>query len=174
MQGSSGAAHLEHTLQSEISFSGVGLHSRRHGVDAAGSGCGRVGHRFSADRSGQLRDSGERAERGQGQLCDIADAPVGADPTTEHLLSALIGCGVDNVIVEVDNLEVPILDGSALPYVQAFQATGLKPQRRRREYLRILKEVEVREGSKFIGVYPRGGRGLRDRLHDRLPCADRA
>ncbi len=44
--------------------------------------------------------------------------------TTEHLLSALIGYGVDNVIVEVDNLEVPILDGSALPYVQAFQSVG--------------------------------------------------
>ncbi len=77
--------------------------------------------------------------------------------TTEHLLSALIGFGVDNVIVEVDNLEVPILDGSALPYVHAFQTTGLRGQRRRREYLKILKEVEVREGSKFIGVYPGTG-----------------
>ncbi len=77
--------------------------------------------------------------------------------TTEHLLSALIGFGVDNVIVEVDNLELPILDGSALPYVEAFQSVGLKQQRRRREYLRILKNVEVRDGSKFIGVYPGSG-----------------
>jgi UDP-3-O-[3-hydroxymyristoyl] N-acetylglucosamine deacetylase len=80
--------------------------------------------------------------------------------TTEHLLSALIGFGVDNVIVEVDNLELPILDGSALPYVQAFQAVGLKQQRRRREYIRILKQVEVRDGSKFIGVYPGSGYGI--------------
>jgi UDP-3-O-[3-hydroxymyristoyl] N-acetylglucosamine deacetylase len=80
--------------------------------------------------------------------------------TTEHLLSALIGFGVDNVIVEVDNLELPILDGSALPYVEAFQAAGLKQQRRKREYLRILKEVEVREGGKFIGVYPGTGYGI--------------
>jgi UDP-3-O-[3-hydroxymyristoyl] N-acetylglucosamine deacetylase len=77
--------------------------------------------------------------------------------TTEHLLSALIGLGVDNVIVEIDNLEVPILDGSALPYVEAILASGLKVQRRKREYLRILKDVEVREGSKFIGVYPGEG-----------------
>jgi UDP-3-O-[3-hydroxymyristoyl] N-acetylglucosamine deacetylase len=77
--------------------------------------------------------------------------------TTEHLLSALIGCGVDNVIVELDNLELPILDGSALPYVEAIERVGLKPQRRRREYLRILKEIEVREGGKFIGVYPGSG-----------------
>jgi UDP-3-O-[3-hydroxymyristoyl] N-acetylglucosamine deacetylase len=77
--------------------------------------------------------------------------------TTEHLLSALIGLGVDNVIVEIDNLEVPILDGSALPYVEAILASGLKVQRRKREYLRILKDVEVRDGSKFIGVYPGEG-----------------
>ena len=84
--------------------------------------------------------------------------------TTEHLLSALIGFGVDNVIVEVDNLELPILDGSALPFVEAFQAVGLKQQRRRREYLRILKDVEVREGSKFIGVYPGTGYGIDYRI----------
>jgi len=80
--------------------------------------------------------------------------------TTEHLLSALIGFGVDNVIVEVDNLELPILDGSALPYIEAFERVGLKQQRRRREYMRILKELEVRDGSKFIGVYPGSGYGI--------------
>ena len=74
--------------------------------------------------------------------------------TTEHLLSALIGMGVDNVIIEVDNLEVPILDGSALPYVQSFERVGLKQQRRQREFLRILKDIEVRDGTKFIGLYP--------------------
>jgi UDP-3-O-[3-hydroxymyristoyl] N-acetylglucosamine deacetylase len=80
--------------------------------------------------------------------------------TTEHLLSALIGTGVDNVIIEINNLEVPILDGSAWPYVQAFEQTGLKRQRRKREYMRILKPVEVRDGSKFIGVYPGEGYGI--------------
>jgi UDP-3-O-[3-hydroxymyristoyl] N-acetylglucosamine deacetylase len=77
--------------------------------------------------------------------------------TTEHLLSALIGYGVDNVIVEINNLEVPILDGSSLPYIRAFEETGLKQQRRRREYMRVLKPVEVCEGGKFIGVYPGTG-----------------
>src|ERR1700675_3680704 len=77
--------------------------------------------------------------------------------TTEHLLSALIGMGVDNVIVELDNLELPILDGSALPYVEAFQSVGIRQQRRRREYIRVLRPVEVREGDKFIGVYPGSG-----------------
>lgn len=77
--------------------------------------------------------------------------------TTEHLLSALVGYGVDNVIVEINNLEVPILDGSSLPYIRAFEQTGLKRQRRKREYMRVLKPVEVREAGKFIGVYPGKG-----------------
>jgi UDP-3-O-[3-hydroxymyristoyl] N-acetylglucosamine deacetylase len=65
--------------------------------------------------------------------------------------------GVDNVIVELDNLELPILDGSALPYVEAFLQAGLRTQRRRRETIRVLHPVEVREGNKFIGVYPGSG-----------------
>ncbi len=77
--------------------------------------------------------------------------------TTEHLLSALIGMGVDNVIVELDNLELPILDGSALPYVEAFQNAGIRTQRRRREAIRVLRPVEVREADKFIGLYPGTG-----------------
>ena len=72
--------------------------------------------------------------------------------TTEHLLSALIGMGVDNVIVELDNLELPILDGSARPYVEAFLAAGIRGQRRRREYIKVLRPVEVHEGEKFEAV----------------------
>jgi UDP-3-O-[3-hydroxymyristoyl] N-acetylglucosamine deacetylase len=76
--------------------------------------------------------------------------------TTEHLLSAFIGLGVDNAIVEIDNLELPILDGSALPFVELIQEAGLRKQRRPRKYLKILREVEMREGNKFISVYPAG------------------
>jgi UDP-3-O-[3-hydroxymyristoyl] N-acetylglucosamine deacetylase len=65
--------------------------------------------------------------------------------------------GVDNVIVELDNLELPILDGSALPYVEAFLHAGIRTQRRRRETIRVLHPVEVREGNKFIGIYPGSG-----------------
>jgi UDP-3-O-[3-hydroxymyristoyl] N-acetylglucosamine deacetylase len=74
--------------------------------------------------------------------------------TTEHLLSAFIGLGVDNAIVELDNLELPILDGSALPFVELIQKSGLRKQRRPRRYMKMLREVEMREGNKFISVYP--------------------
>src|ERR1700732_1071715 len=61
--------------------------------------------------------------------------------TTEHLLSAFIGIGLDNAVVELDNLELPILDGSAKPFVDMVLQAGLRQQRRKRTYLRILKEV---------------------------------
>jgi UDP-3-O-[3-hydroxymyristoyl] N-acetylglucosamine deacetylase len=74
--------------------------------------------------------------------------------TTEHLLSACVGMGLDNAIVELDNLEVPILDGSAQPFIDMINAAGLKQQRRKRVYLRILRPYVIREGDKTIGIYP--------------------
>lgn len=74
--------------------------------------------------------------------------------TTEHLLSAFIGVGIDNAIVELDNLELPILDGSARPFVEMIQKAGIRRQRKNRTYLRIVREVELREGDKCIAVYP--------------------
>jgi len=77
--------------------------------------------------------------------------------TTEHLLSACIGVGLDNAIIELDNLELPILDGSALPLVEMITRVGLRRQRRRRSYLQVLQPVEIREGDKFIAIYPADG-----------------
>ncbi len=74
--------------------------------------------------------------------------------TTEHLLSAFVGTGIDNAIVELDNLELPILDGSAFPFVEIIRHAGIRKQRRARTYLRIRRELELREGDKFIAVYP--------------------
>jgi UDP-3-O-[3-hydroxymyristoyl] N-acetylglucosamine deacetylase len=74
--------------------------------------------------------------------------------TTEHLLSAFIGTGIDNAIVELDNLELPILDGSARPFVELIHQAGIRKQRRPRTYLRIRQALEMREGDKFIAVYP--------------------
>jgi UDP-3-O-[3-hydroxymyristoyl] N-acetylglucosamine deacetylase len=74
--------------------------------------------------------------------------------TTEHLLAAFVGMGIDNAIVELDNLEIPILDGSAQPFVEMILRAGIRRQRRRRTCIRILRPLELREGGKFIGVYP--------------------
>ncbi len=153
-------AHFEQTIRAEIAFSGVGLHS---GVPVsmrlvpAPAGSGIVFRRTDLDNF-EIAAIGRNVAKVSYATSLMRQSVL--IQTTEHLLSALIGTGVDNVIVEVDNLEVPILDGSALPYVQAFHSVGLKKQRRKREYLKILKEIEVRDGSKFIGVYPGRGYGI--------------
>jgi len=74
--------------------------------------------------------------------------------TTEHLLSAFVGMGIDNAIVELDNLELPILDGSAQPFVELIRRAGIRKQRRARSFLKVLRPLELREGNKFIGLYP--------------------
>jgi UDP-3-O-[3-hydroxymyristoyl] N-acetylglucosamine deacetylase len=74
--------------------------------------------------------------------------------TTEHLLSALVGCGVDNAIIEIDALELPILDGSGIPFVEMIHKAGLRRQRAPRLFLKVLEPVEVIENSKRIGIYP--------------------
>jgi UDP-3-O-[3-hydroxymyristoyl] N-acetylglucosamine deacetylase len=149
--------HFEQTIAEAVEFSGVGLHS---GVQVsmrllpAPGGSGIVFRRTDLENF-EITATGRNVAKVSYATSLMRQGVLIS--TTEHLLSALIGMGVDNVIVEVDNLELPILDGSALPYIEAFQGVGLRTQRRRREYMKILRAVEVREGDKFIGVYPGSG-----------------
>jgi len=158
------SSHLENTISSPIEFSGVGLHSGapvRMKLLPAPAGCGVVFRRADLDGF-EIAAIGRNVAKVSYATSLMRQGVLIS--TTEHLLSALLGMCVDNVIVEIDNLELPILDGSALPYIQAFRQVGLKSQRRRREYLRILRSVEVREGDKFIGVYPGQGYSVSYRI----------
>lgn len=74
--------------------------------------------------------------------------------TVEHVLAALYSCGVDNVYVEMDALELPILDGSSQPYIEMLERAGTRRLRRRRRYLQVLKPLEFSVGDRRIGIYP--------------------
>jgi UDP-3-O-[3-hydroxymyristoyl] N-acetylglucosamine deacetylase len=74
--------------------------------------------------------------------------------TTEHILAALYSCGVDNVYVELDALEIPILDGSAKPFIDLLARAGTRRLRRLRRYIRVLKPLEFADGDRRIGIYP--------------------
>jgi len=157
-------AHLEHTIRSAVDFHGIGLHSGAPvsmRLIPAPAGSGIVFRRTDLDNF-EIPATGRNVAKVSYATSLMRGSVLIS--TTEHLLSALIGFGVDNVIVQIDNLEVPILDGSALPYIEAFQKAGLKQQRRKREYIRILKDVEVQDGSKFIGVYPGPGYSIEYRI----------
>lgn len=150
-------AHQEQTITQPIAFTGVGLHSGapvEMRILPAPAGSGIVFRRTDLDNF-EIPATGNNVAKVSYATSLMRHGVLIS--TTEHLLSALIGLGVDNVIIELDNLELPILDGSALPYVEAILSVGIQRQRRRREYIRILTPVEVREGDKFIGVYPGSG-----------------
>jgi UDP-3-O-[3-hydroxymyristoyl] N-acetylglucosamine deacetylase len=74
--------------------------------------------------------------------------------TTEHLLSVLYSMGIDNAYIAIDNLEVPILDGSGLPFVKLIESAGIRTYRRRRRYLRIRRPVSIEGGGKRISILP--------------------
>jgi UDP-3-O-[3-hydroxymyristoyl] N-acetylglucosamine deacetylase len=74
--------------------------------------------------------------------------------TTEHLLAALYSCEIDNVYVELDALELPILDGSAKPFIELLTLAGTRRLRRRRRYLRVIRPLEFTDGDRRIGIYP--------------------
>lgn len=148
---------FEQTVRSSIGCSGIGLHSGAPvelRILPAPAGSGIIFRRVDLD--------GFEVEAIGRNLARVSYATSLQKKgvlilTTEHLLSAFIGIGLDNAIVELDNLELPILDGSAKPFVDLVLEAGLKQQRKKRTYLKILREIEVRDGNKFIAAYPAPG-----------------
>ncbi|MGA9391401.1 MAG: UDP-3-O-acyl-N-acetylglucosamine deacetylase [Candidatus Sulfotelmatobacter sp.] len=144
----------EQTLRSSVGCSGVGLHSGAPvtmRILPAPAGRGIIFRRTDLDDFEVEANSRNVARVSYATSLMKKGVLIS---TTEHLLSAFTGLGVDNAIVELDNLELPILDGSALPFVDLIQKAGIRKQRRPRRYMKILREVEMREGNKFISVQP--------------------
>src|SRR5690606_19177066 len=91
-------------------------------------------------------------------LCTILGNPAGIHvATVEHLLAALMSLGIDNVHIEIDGNEVPVLDGSAAPFVDAFDQVGLQQQSVKRRYIRILKPVRIENGASWAEFRPYNG-----------------
>jgi UDP-3-O-[3-hydroxymyristoyl] N-acetylglucosamine deacetylase len=145
---------FETTIQRSVEVSGVGLHSGvpvKLRMSPAPAGSGIVFRRpdlenfpISASWKHVARVSYATSLMRQGVLIQ----------TTEHLLSTLYSFGIDNVAIEVDNLEVPILDGSGKPFVEMLRTAGLRQLRRKRRYLRIRRPVTVEDGRKRISIIP--------------------
>jgi len=144
----------EQTIRSSVECSGVGLHSGAPvtlRILPAPTGTGIVFRRIDLD--GFEVEAVSRNVARVSYATSLMKKGV-LISTTEHLLSALVGMGIDNAIVELDNLELPILDGSALPFVELIRRAGIRRQRRPRTYIRIVRTLELTEGRKFIGIYP--------------------
>ncbi len=144
----------ERTIRTPVECSGVGLHSGAHvnlRILPAPAGTGLVFRRTDLDNFEVEAVSRNVAKVSYATSLMKQGVLIS---TTEHLLSACVGVGLDNAFVELDNLELPILDGSAQPFIDMISAAGLRQQRRKRVYIKILRPYEMREGDKTIGIYP--------------------
>ncbi|MDK9725582.1 MAG: UDP-3-O-acyl-N-acetylglucosamine deacetylase [Sterolibacteriaceae bacterium MAG5] len=94
--------------------------------------------------------------------------------TVEHLMSALAGLGIDNLYVDVDAAEIPIMDGSAAPFVFLLQSAGIEEQSKPKRFLRVKKPVEVREGDKWARLEPYDGYRLSFSILFNHPAVDQS
>jgi len=151
------------TLASPATLSGVTLHSgaeARATLRSAEAGSGVV---FRAAIAGApaRRIKAEAANVIDTRLCTrLGDSGGRSIGTVEHVLAALSICGVDNVLIDVDADEMPILDGSAAPYIEAIRRAGIAPQNAARRDLVIEAAIEVSDGARSIRAEPHEGRLL--------------
>jgi UDP-3-O-[3-hydroxymyristoyl] N-acetylglucosamine deacetylase len=144
----------QHTVVTPVSVSGIGLHT---GVKVTVRLCPSPANTGVLFRRTDLEGFTIEAQSRNVARVSYATSLMKKGvliSTTEHLLSALAGLDVDNVLVEIDNLELPILDGSARPFVELINKAGIRRQRARRSFVKILRPVEVIDGMRRIVVYP--------------------
>lgn len=150
----------QRTIAEKISCTGIGLHSGQPvalTLHPARVDSGLVFVRNEGGRTVEIPASAYQVS--STRLATSIGRPGQAIATVEHLLAALYGVGIDNVRIEVDGPEIPIMDGSAASFVFLVRAAGIFEQRAPRRVLRLRRPVEVRSGERWIRVEP--GRGLR-------------
>ncbi|MCL5024308.1 MAG: UDP-3-O-acyl-N-acetylglucosamine deacetylase [Nitrospirae bacterium] len=155
---------LQRTLRQEVSFSGIGLHTGRYAtvtLKPAPRDSGIIFNRV--DRTAVIRSY-------IGAVTDTAFATTLGNgtvkiKTVEHILAALAGIGIDNLIIEVDGPEIPILDGSSTELVSIILKGGIAKQGKKMPYMRITKPVVMEDGHAQIAIFPYAGRRITYRIH---------
>ena len=164
----------QRTLKSPISASGVGLHTGRKvriTLRPAPADAGVVFRRVDLDPP---VDVPARAELvGEARLASTLVQGDVKIHTVEHLMSALGGLGIDNACVKLDSPELPIMDGSASPYVLLVQQAGIEEQAAPKKFLRVTRRVEVGDGDKWARLDPYDGFRLSFSIEFRHPVIER-
>jgi UDP-3-O-[3-hydroxymyristoyl] N-acetylglucosamine deacetylase len=145
---------FQHTVRRPVSCTGIGLHSGRRVTLSLRPAAAGSGIRFRrADLDGveipATVDNVDRLHYATGLSHN-----AGTVKTVEHLLAALVGLGVDNVVVELNQSEVPIMDGSAASFVYLLHEAGLRRLAAPRRYLKMFRPVSLSRGDKRIALYP--------------------
>ncbi|HVG63610.1 MAG TPA: UDP-3-O-acyl-N-acetylglucosamine deacetylase [Hyalangium sp.] len=146
--------NVQRTLRRSISCAGIGLHSGKKVTLSLRPAPAGAGIRFRrADLGGLEVPATVQHVGGINYATGLTRDAVHID-TVEHLLSALVSLGVDNVLVELNSPEVPIMDGSAAPFVYLIHEAGVKAQSAARQYLKVLRPIAMTRGDKRIALYP--------------------
>ena len=148
----------QRTLKSLVHATGVGLHTGQKvkiTLRPAQPDTGVVFRRMDLPSAPEIPARGELV--GETRLCSCLVQGDTKIYTIEHLMSALAGLGVDNVHVDLDGPEVPIMDGSAAPFVLLIQQSGIEEQGAPKRFLRVKKRIEAKEGDKWAVLEPYEG-----------------
>ncbi len=167
----------QRTLQKSISTTGVGLHSGRRvtlTLRPAEPNTGIVFHRVDLPEVVDL--PAQASLVGGTRMASVLQKDNVRVSTVEHLMSALAGLGIDNLHIDLDAEEVPIMDGSAGTFVYLLRSAGLQEQPAAKKFIRVLKPVEVREGEgndlKWARLEPHDGFALSFSIDFRHPAID--
>ena len=146
----------QHTIADKVKMSGIGLHNGETvniTIKSAPANSGINFKRIDLNQDNIIRANFKNVS--EPILCTkIKNAKNVSVSTVEHLMAAFFGEGVDNALVEIDAPEVPIMDGSAAEFVDAIRSVGIKKQYEFRKFIKVLKKVEIKEGSKYISIEP--------------------
>lgn len=148
----------QHTIKKEVSFAGIGLHSGKAVRLLVKPAAANTGIRFVRTDLADRVVIPALLSRVSNTVLATTIAKDGAEvSTTEHLLAALAGIGIDNALVELDNDEVPIMDGSASPFVHLLLKAGRQRQKEKRLMLKITRPLELRNGETMLRIEPCDG-----------------
>ncbi len=147
------------TLADQVTLTGIGVHSGKPAsitLVPAEAGVGIVFTRTDQENSTEVPALWNKVSATA--LCTVLGDPSSEGvATVEHLMAALFGMGVDNLIVEIDGPEMPVMDGSSVAFVEAIEQIGLKRLDRGRRYLKVKKTVRVDNGTAWCELHPYNG-----------------
>jgi UDP-3-O-[3-hydroxymyristoyl] N-acetylglucosamine deacetylase len=148
----------QRTLKNTVRATGVGVHTGKKvylTLRPAGIDTGIVFRRVDVPDSPELK--ADAALVGDTRLCSCLEQGGVRVATVEHLMSAFAGLGIDNAFVDLTAMEVPIMDGSAGPFVFLIQSAGIEEQNAAKKFIRVRQPVEVRDGDKWARLEPYNG-----------------
>jgi UDP-3-O-[3-hydroxymyristoyl] N-acetylglucosamine deacetylase len=146
--------HAQRTLRRAISCAGIGLHSGNKVTLSLKPAAAHSGIRFRRIDLDGLEVPATVAHVGGINYATALTRDAVRVDTVEHLLAALVSLGIDNVIVELNSPEVPIMDGSAAPFIYLIQEAGVKQLAPPRQHLKVLRPISLQRGDKRMALYP--------------------